>query len=423
MTFRSAEEGRIRRWRIARPPSLTATRSRSRILDVTGTIPIGASTVTPGRPPWEVAVERIGPDACLVRFTGSWRLRDHLPRAADVLRTSGSVSGVRRLAFDTTRLGAWDTGLLTFIRHLLDESERAGIEVDRTGLPVDVEKLLELAAAVPTRLVAREPVLLSWLWRAGTAVIATATAGIGVLGFTGEACAAFAGLFTGRVKIRWPQFALLLYEIGVRALPIITLIGTLIGIILAFGAVVQLRQLGVQIFVADLVGISVAREVGALITAIVLAGRTGAAFAAQLGSMQVNEEIDALTTAGISPVHFLVLPRMLALILMTPLLTIYTDLFGIVGGGLVAVTMLDLSAATYVTRLVQVVTLLDFGMGLARASVFGVLIALAGCLRGMQSGRSAEAVGLATTSAVVTSIVLTIIADGLLGMIFSVLRL
>jgi phospholipid/cholesterol/gamma-HCH transport system permease protein len=390
---------------------------------VTGTIPIGASTVTPGRPPWEVAVERIGPDACLVRFTGSWRLRDHLPRAADVLRTSGSVSGVRRLAFDTTRLGAWDTGLLTFIRHLLDESERAGIEVDRTGLPLDVEKLLELAAAVPTRLVAPEPVRLSWLWRAGTAVIATATAGIGVLGFTGEACAAFAGLFTGRVKIRWPQFALLLYEIGVRALPIITLIGTLIGIILAFGAVVQLRQLGVQIFVADLVGISVAREVGALITAIVLAGRTGAAFAAQLGSMQVNEEIDALTTAGISPVHFLVLPRMLALILMTPLLTIYTDLFGIVGGGLVAVTMLDLSTATYVTRLVQVVTLLDFGMGLARASVFGVLIALAGCLRGMQSGRSAEAVGLATTSAVVTSIVLTIIADGLLGMVFSVLRL
>jgi phospholipid/cholesterol/gamma-HCH transport system permease protein len=122
-------------------------------------------------------------------------------------------------------------------------------------------------------------------------------------------------------------------------------------------------------------------------------------------------------------VHFLVLPRMLALILMTPLLTIYTDLFGIVGGGLVAVTMLDLSTATYVTRLVQVVTLLDFGMGLARASVFGVLIALAGCLRGMQSGRSAEAVGLATTSAVVTSIVLTIIADGLLGMVFSVLRL
>jgi phospholipid/cholesterol/gamma-HCH transport system permease protein len=390
---------------------------------VTGTISAEASTATPSRPPWEVAVERVGPDACLVRFAGSWQLRDHLPRAVDVLRTSGSVPGVRRLAFDTTRLGAWDTGLLTFIQHLLEECERAGIEVDRTGLPVDVEKLLELAAAVPMRLATPGSIRLSWLGRAGTAVIATATAAVELLGFVGEACAAFAGLFTGRVKIRWPQFTLLLHETGVRALPIITLTGTLIGIILAFDAVVQLRQLGVQIFVADLVGISVVREVGALITAIVLAGRTGAAFAAQLGSMQVNEEIDALTTAGIPPVQFLVLPRMLALIVMTPLLTLYTDLFGIVGGGLVAVTMLDLSATTYMTRLVQVITLLDFGMGLARASVFGVLIALAGCLRGMQSGRSAEAVGLATTSAVVTSIVLIIIADGLLGMIFSVLRL
>jgi phospholipid/cholesterol/gamma-HCH transport system permease protein len=206
-------------------------------------------------------------------------------------------------------------------------------------------------------------------------------------------------------------------------LPIITLVGTLIGLILAFGGAIQLRQLGVQIFVADLVGISVVQEVGALITAIVLAGRTGAAFAAQLGSMQVNDEIDALTTAGIAPVQFLVLPRMLALILMTPLLTIYTDFFGMLGGALVAVTMLDLSLTTYVTRLIQVVTLTDFVMGLGRASVFGVLIALAGCLRGMQCGRSAAAVGLATTSAVVTSIVLTILADGLLSMIFNVLRL
>jgi phospholipid/cholesterol/gamma-HCH transport system permease protein len=390
---------------------------------MTGTISTGASAATPERPPWEVTVERIGHDACLVRLAGSWRLRDHLPRAAEILRSAGSVPGVHRLTFDTAQLGAWDTGLLTFVQHLIDESERAGVEVDRTGLPVDVEKLLELASAVPTRVTAPEPVRLSWLGRAGTVVIAIGTAAVEVLGFLGEVCVAFAGLVTGKVKIRWPQFGLLLYEVGVRALPIITLVGTLIGIILAFGAVVQLRQLGVQIFVADLVGISVAREVGALITAIVLAGRTGAAFAAQLGSMQVNEEIDALTTAGIPPVQFLVLPRMLSLILVTPLLTMYTDLFGMVGGGLVAVTMLDLSLTTYVTRLVQVVALADFAMGLVRASVFGVLIALAGCLRGMQSGRSATAVGLATTSAVVTSIVLTIIADGLLGMVFSVLRL
>src|SRR5262249_10338917 len=165
------------------------------------------------------------------------------------------------------------------------------------------------------------------------------------------------------------------------------------------------------------------QEVGALMTAILLAGRTGAAFAAQLGSMQVKEEIDALTTAGISPVQFLVLPRVLALVLMTPVLTVYADLFGLVGEGLVASTVLDLSATAYMNRVVRVVTIGDFGMGLIRASVFGVLIAMAGCLRGMQSGRSASAVGLAATSAVVTSIVLTIIADGILSVIFLVLRL
>ena len=370
-----------------------------------------------------MTVERLGRDTYLVRLAGSWRLRDRLPSAADVLKMPGYVRGVRHLTFDTTQLGAWDTGLLTFIRHLIDESQRAGIEVDHTGLPADVERLLALASAVPTRGIVPEPVRLPWLGRAGTTVIETGRATVAVLAFVGEACDAFAGLFTGRVKIRWSQFGLLLYEVGVRALPIITLVGTLIGLILAFGAAVQLRQLGVQIFVADLVGISVSQEVGALITAIILAGRTGAAFAAQLGSMQVNEEIDALTTAGIPPVQFLVLPRMLALILITPLLTIYTDLFGIIGGGLVAVTVLDLSLTTYVTRLIQVVTMNDFLMGLVRASVFGVLIALAGCLRGMQCGRSATGVGLATTSAVVTSIVLTIIADGLLSMIFSVFRL
>ncbi len=390
---------------------------------MTGTISTGTAAATPGRPPWQVTVERLGPEACLVRLAGSWQLRDHLPRAADVLKAPAVTPGVRRLTFDTTQLGAWDTGLLTFIRHLIDESERAGIEVDHTGLPGDVERLLALASAVPMRMMEPEPARLPWLGRAGTTVIDTGTAAVAVLAFVGEACVAFAGLFTGRVKIRWPQFGLLLYEVGVRALPIITLVGTLIGLILAFGAAVQLRQLGVQIFVADLVGISVAQEVGALITAIILAGRTGAAFAAQLGSMQVNEEIDALTTAGIPPVQFLVLPRMLALIVMTPLLTIYTDLFGIIGGGLVAVTVLDLSLTTYVTRLIEVVTMTDFLMGLVRASVFGVLIALAGCLRGMQCGRSASGVGLATTSAVVTSIVLTIVADGLLSMIFSVFRL
>jgi phospholipid/cholesterol/gamma-HCH transport system permease protein len=381
-----------------------------------------AATAQAARPPWEVSVERLAPETCLVRLGGSWRLRDRLPRASEVLGQVSSIPGVRRLGFDTTGLGAWDTGLLTFLRHLIEDSVNADIHVDRSGLPTDVERLLSLASAVPMRTTA-EPTGPPWLGRAGASVFAAGAGAMEVLAFTGEICAALAGLVTGRVRIRWVQFALLVEEVGVRALPIMTLIGTLIGIILAFGGALQLRQLGVQIFVADVVGVAVAQEVGALMTAILLAGRTGAAFAAQLGSMQVKEEIDALTTAGISPVQFLVLPRVLALVLMTPVLTVYADLFGMVGGGLVAITVLDLSATAYVVRLVNVVTIGDFAMGLVRASVFGVLIAIAGCLRGMQSGRSASAVGLAATSAVVTSIVLTIIADGLLSVIFLAVRL
>jgi phospholipid/cholesterol/gamma-HCH transport system permease protein len=387
--------------------------------------PANSTEPTPaaaGRPPWALGIERLGPETCRIRLAGSWRLRDHLPRASGVLEDLRALPGVRRVGFDTSGLGAWDTGLLTFLRPLFEEGARAGLDIDRSGLPRDVERLLALASAVPMG-TTPEPEGPPWLGRASASVFAAGAGAIQVLAFTGEVCAAFAGLFTGRVRLRWFQFALLLEEVGVRALPTMTLIGTLIGIILAFGGALQLRQLGVQIYVADIVGTAVAQEVGALMTAILLAGRTGAAFAAQLGSMQVKEEIDALTTAGISPVQFLVLPRVLALVLMTPLLTIYADLFGMVGGGLVAITMLDLSVTAYVTRLVHVVTLGDFAMGLIRALVFGVLVAMVGCLRGMQSGRSAEAVGLAATSAVVTSIVLTIFADGVLSVIFLVVRL
>jgi len=369
-------------------------------------------------------VERTGDDGCLVHLAGSWRLRDRLPLASEVLRrVAATGSSVRRLSFDTGLVSAWDTGLLTFLRNLFDEAQRAHLEIDHAGLPEEVERLLALANAVPMRDVTAPEPIGRRHGRVVSSILALGKATVEVFSFCGEVCDAVGGLFTRRVKLRGVQFALLLEEVGVSALPIMTLIGILMGIILAFGAAIQLRQLGVQIFVADLVGISVSQEVGALITAIVLAGRTGAAFAAQLGSMQVKEEIDALTTAGISPVQFLVLPRVLALVLMTPLLTIYADLFGIVGGGLVATGLLDLSVTAYVVRILHVVTVGDFVMGLVRASVFGVVIALAGCLRGMQSGRSAAAVGLAATSAVVTSIVLIILTDGLLSVIFHVIRL
>ena len=172
-----------------------------------------------------------------------------------------------------------------------------------------------------------------------------------------------------------------------QALGIVTLISFLIGLILAFMGAVQLRQFGAQIFVADLVGLGMTREMGAVMTGIIMAGRTGAAFAAQLGTMQVNEEIDALQTMGIPPMEFLVLPRMLALMLMMPLLCVYADMMGMLAGLLIGTGLLDLSLVEYVNETRKAVHLVDFGLGLGKSIVFGALVALAGCLRGMQCGR------------------------------------
>ena len=184
---------------------------------------------------------------------------------------------------------------------------------------------------------------------------------------------------------------------------------------------IQLRQFGAQIYIADLVAIGMAREMGAMMAAIIMAGRTGAAFAAQLGTMQVNEEIDALKTLGLSPMEFLVLPRMLALAVMMPLLAIYADLLGMLGGAAVGLGMLDLGAAEYYARTAEAVSLADVAAGLIKASVFGVLVAVAGCLRGIQCGRSSAAVGAATTSAVVTGIVFIIVSDATMTVLFDIL--
>jgi phospholipid/cholesterol/gamma-HCH transport system permease protein len=207
-------------------------------------------------------------------------------------------------------------------------------------------------------------------------------------------------------------------ECGAQALPIVTLICFLVGAILAFIGAVQLGKFGAQIYVADLVALAMALEMGAMMTAIIMAGRTGAAFAAQLGTMTVNEEIDALTTLGLSPMEFLVVPRMLALVTMMPLLTLYGNLLGILGGGLIGLTVLNISPTEYFHETRAALTLGAFAQGLIKSGVYGMLVALAGCLRGMQCGRSAAAVGQAATSAVVTGIVCIITASAVLTVIF-----
>jgi phospholipid/cholesterol/gamma-HCH transport system permease protein len=239
--------------------------------------------------------------------------------------------------------------------------------------------------------------------------------------FIGAAALAFGRFLRGKAQFRRADLLNVIQEVGPQALPIVTLISFLVGLILAYTGAVQLRQFGAQIYVADLVGLGMAREMGAMMTGIVMAGRTGAAYAAQLGTMQVNEEIDAFRTMGVDPMEFLVLPRMLALILMVPLLTLYADFAGIFAGLVVGVTILDLGTFAYYEETVRALNLTHFAAGLFKAAVYGALIALAGCLRGMQSGRSAQAVGQAATSAVVTGIVFIVVAAAVLTILYNVL--
>jgi phospholipid/cholesterol/gamma-HCH transport system permease protein len=238
-----------------------------------------------------------------------------------------------------------------------------------------------------------------------------------MLAFLGEVTLAFGRMLRGRANFRRLDLVVTIQETGAQALPIVTLISLLVGMILAFIASIQLQLFGAQIYVADVVGIGIVRVMGAIMTGIIMAGRTGAAFAAQLGTMQVNEEIDALETLGLSPVEFLVLPRMLALMLMMPLLCIYSDLMGIVGGMIVGVGMLDLGVLEYMYETKAALNTTHLFVGLFHSFVFGILVAVSGCLR----ERSATAVGYAATAAVVTGIVSIVVATAIITLSCQVL--
>lgn len=374
--------------------------------------------VSPPAP--RVALERTSPDALTLCLGGTWRMGAELPSAEPVERAL-DASPPRRVLFDTGEITGWDSGLVAFAANVLHHGAARGITVDRAGLPMGVQRLLALAEAVPERRTREADPRAPWLARVGTVVIDAAGAAREILDFVGETALGLGRLLRGRARFRGQDLALVMQECGASALPIVSLISFLVGLILAFMGTMQLARFGAQIYVADMVAVAAAREMAGMMTGIVMAGRTGAAFAAQLGTMKVNEEIDALTTLGISPIDFLVLPRMLALIVMMPLLTIYALVVSIAGGALVAVAFLGLGLGPYLDHTRAALSLHDIASGLFKASVFGVLVAVAGCLRGMQSGRSAAAVGLAATSAVVTAIVLIIVAEGALTVIYHAL--
>ena len=246
-------------------------------------------------------------------------------------------------------------------------------------------------------------------------------AGAGIIvDFIGQSVLSLGRLVTGRARFRAADFWQTLEECGAQALPIVALISFLIGVILAFVGNVQLANFGANLFVADLVGIAMVREMGAVMTAIIMCGRTGAAFAAHLGSMKANEEIDALRTFGFDPFDFLVLPRLLALVLMMPILTVYANIVGILGGMFVGF-MVGIPPVLYWSETLTSINLTNFSLGIGKSVFFGATIAISGCLLGMRAGTSAASVGQATTRAVVASITTIVVLDSAFAAIFTLL--
>ena len=259
--------------------------------------------------------------------------------------------------------------------------------MDGRGLPPGVQRLLALAKAVPERQGARREITREGLLiRLGKNAIDWLTAVQGFCTFLGQLVLACGQLLRGRASFRRVDFLLIVQECGAQALLIVALISFLVGLILAFVGATQLRQFGAQIYVANLVGLGMVREMGAMMTGIIMAGRTGAAFAAQLGTMTVNQEVDALLTLGLSPMAFLVLPRVIALVLMVPLLCVYADIVGILGGAVIGMSILDIGPVQYYQQTLSALHLRDFAVGFIKGAVFGVIVALAGCLRGLQCG-------------------------------------
>ena len=357
-----------------------------------------------------------------VALEGDWTLGRRWPSPEQLLEDLASGQDLRGVRITSEKLSGWNSALLVFVRRLQGVLQKQHITLDDAGLPAGARRLLRLAAVVPSQddsLAAEDQE--SLLGRIGSASLEAVWIGYDVIGFLGDVVISSVDLLRGRVRFRISDLTLYLQEAGAQALPIVSLISFLIGLILAFVGGIQLERFGATIFVVDLVTVAMVRELAPMMTAIVLAGRTGAAYAAQLGTMMVNEEIDAFRAFRVSVIGFLVLPRLLALTLMVPLLALYADFVGILGGAVVAVTTMDISLIQFIEQAQKAVTPFSFLLGLIKATIYGGLVAFAGTYQGIRCGRSAAAVGAATTSAVVSGIVMIVVASAITTVVYDAL--
>jgi phospholipid/cholesterol/gamma-HCH transport system permease protein len=358
------------------------------------------------------AVWKVEGGTKVLELSGDWKL-------GGTAGFTGDESNIWPDFFDTVRLGSFDSTLPAYLLRMLREAELENPSLE--GLREDLRGLMELALKVPEREDAKsndnEPHGITKLgMRSSKAWLSM----MAFLEFVGETMLSTFRFFSGKARFRARDFWLTVQECGASALPIVALISFLIGMILAFVGNVQLASFGASLYIADLVGIAMVREMGVMMTAIIMSGRTGAAFAAHIGSMNANQEIDALKTFGFNPYDFLVLPRLFALVLMMPLLTIYSNVIGILGGMLVGAGV-GIPPQLFLTEMLTIVDLTQGSLGVIKSVFFGAAIAVAGCFHGMRSGSSSAAVGEATTRAVVASITAIIILDSAFAIIFTIL--
>ncbi len=364
------------------------------------------------------AVARTEGDVLEVALEGAWRLGGATPRWSSVVGTA-APKGVRLRAEGVSH---WDTSLVVFVGEASKWCADAGIGCDVAPLP---ERMRLLGGQFAKSLVTgdRNDHSRSLLVEVGLATRGAMAQAREFLGFIGECWLAAKKLVSGQAGFRWNDCISEMQKCGAMALPIVSLISFLVGITLAYSGAIVLRRFGGDIWVADLIGVAMTREMGAMMAGIVLAGRTGAAYAAEIGSMKSNEEIDALTVLGISPVRFLVLPRVLAVGLMMPLLALYANCLGILGGMMVAYVDLGIPPAAYWIEMLTIVDLPDVTVGVVKSIVYGLIVGLSGCLRGLQSENNAAGVGQSATSAVVTGILYIIVADAIFAILFQAIGL
>jgi phospholipid/cholesterol/gamma-HCH transport system permease protein len=354
---------------------------------------------------------------CVIKVGGEWRLSGPVPTWTQALGTAptGKVSVVPE------QLGRWDTSLALFLVHGRDWCAHAPAEFDTSALPGNLQALLRQFSDAGTA----RPAVVHPAAHAPSGIFTLARTWTGHgrdnVAFLGECTLSLVGVACHPRRFRLLDCLVEMQKCWASSLPIVCLVSFLVGVILAFQAAVQLQPFGAAVFVADLVGLAVVREMGPMMAAVVVAGGTGAGFAAQLGNMKVDDEIDALETLGISAIDFLTLPRVLAVTLMLPVLTVYANTVGILGGMFVSATLLDISTSAYWQETQDRVRFADVASGLIKSVCFGLAVGLAGCLRGMRCERSAAGVGAATSSAVVTGILLIVLADAGFSLIFHLL--